>query len=254
MRRNRFDWSIICCWRETPVVRGREPVVEDQGHPLDQGVVGADHPVEPPEVVVAPGVGGGDRVAVAVDRRRPVEHGRALGAGQRVDRGLHPLLRQRLRLTGPRPEPGPVEQPGRLEAAEWPAVDLEPGGRRRGAGSLRPGNWPWPGPAVMGVRWLVGVADPVGGAGDRAVAVVDPLVVLVAPALLLLRASCPFLCPRAARRAADVCGVAMTAGSRLRREPLPGLSVRSPPTFRRRAPCLDARLLGRRGPARRGGR
>jgi hypothetical protein len=59
-----------------PVERGREPVVEDQRHPLDQRLVAADHAVEPPEVVVAPGVGGGDRVAVVVDRGRAVEDGR----------------------------------------------------------------------------------------------------------------------------------------------------------------------------------
>ena len=68
------------------VDRGREPVVEDQRHPLDQRLVGSDHAVEPPEVAVAPDVGGGDRVSFVVGRRRPAEGGAAAGPGQRLDR------------------------------------------------------------------------------------------------------------------------------------------------------------------------
>ena len=40
--------------RADAVVRGREPVVPDEGHPLDELLVRAHHAVEPPEVVVPP--------------------------------------------------------------------------------------------------------------------------------------------------------------------------------------------------------
>ena len=52
------------------VVGGGEPVVPDQRHALDQRLVGADHAVEPPEVVVAPGVVGRERAAVVVGAAR----------------------------------------------------------------------------------------------------------------------------------------------------------------------------------------
>ena len=40
------------------VARRREPVLPDEGHPLDERPPSAHHAVEPPEVVVAPLVGG----------------------------------------------------------------------------------------------------------------------------------------------------------------------------------------------------
>ena len=52
--------------RADPVVGGREPVVPHERHALDQRPVGPDHAVEPPQVVVAPGVGGRQRAAVVV--------------------------------------------------------------------------------------------------------------------------------------------------------------------------------------------
>ena len=57
--------------RADAVVRGREPVVPDEGHPLDERAVRAHHPVEPPEVVVAVGVCGSEPVPV----RRPAAGG-----------------------------------------------------------------------------------------------------------------------------------------------------------------------------------
>ena len=79
---------------------GREPVVEDERHPLDQRLVGADHPVEPPEVVVAPDVGGGERVAVFVGRRRAAEDGGAARPGQRLDRADQAQRGELRRLAG----------------------------------------------------------------------------------------------------------------------------------------------------------
>ena len=54
--------------RADRVVRGREPVVPDQGHPLDERSRGSHHPVEPPDVVVTPGIERRERTALLVVR------------------------------------------------------------------------------------------------------------------------------------------------------------------------------------------
>ena len=104
---------------------GREPVVEDQRHPLDQRLVAADHPVQPPEVVVAPGVGGGDRLAFVVDRRGTVQGRRRRSAGS---------------ATGP-PRPAPsrrADPPGRRSARTRPGSAAAPPGRARTVPGRRP--------------------------------------------------------------------------------------------------------------------
>ena len=53
----------------------REPVVPDEGHPLDELLVRAHHAVEPPEMVVAPGVAGRERLAAVGGRRLADEPG-----------------------------------------------------------------------------------------------------------------------------------------------------------------------------------
>ena len=107
------------------VVRGREPVVPDECHALDERLVRAHHPVEPPQVVVAPGVLRGERVAVAVGRRQAGERRRARGPRQRRDRAVQPHGRQRLGVPGRRPEPGSPQQPLRLADAERAGVDRD---------------------------------------------------------------------------------------------------------------------------------
>ena len=104
------------------VDRGREPVVEDQRHPLDQRLVGADHAVEPPEVVVAPGVGGGDRVAVVVDRRRP-------GAGWRRRWAGSATARRRRR-------------PSEASCSAWPGTGPKPA-RFSSRSACSTPNGPW---------------------------------------------------------------------------------------------------------------
>ena len=63
------------------VVGVREPVVEDERHPLHQLLVGAHHAVEPPAVVIAPGVRRFERVAFFVDRFRARSASRARRGG-----------------------------------------------------------------------------------------------------------------------------------------------------------------------------
>ena len=90
-------------------VRGREPVVPDERHPLDELLVRAHHAVEPPEVVVAPGVLGGERLAV-VGRRGAAAEPRLGRMEEVVDRALQPLAGDARRLAGPRAEAGTPKQ------------------------------------------------------------------------------------------------------------------------------------------------
>ena len=173
-------------------VGGREPVVEDERHPLDQRLVAAHHAVEEPEVVVAVGVGGGDRVVVVVDRGRPVQRRGAAGPGQRLDRADQPEAGQLLGLPRDRAEAGPFQQPLRLRRPEGPLV----GARRAGVAVDRDG-WraavrrPRPRTAVMAPLGLVLVADDIALHPPAALAVGDPAVVLVLPGMLMPAVSPP---------------------------------------------------------------
>ena len=91
--------------RADAAVRGRKPVVPDQRHPLDERARGSHHPVEPPDVVVTPGVEGCERLASLVVRPMPYE---VLSARMRqlVDGAFEPEACELLRLTRSRPEPG----------------------------------------------------------------------------------------------------------------------------------------------------
>ena len=106
------------------LVRGREPVVPDEGHPLDQRLRGAHHAVEPPEMVVAEGVLRRD--PVSVHRRRladePVDPVRV---DERVDCAVKALRRQRVLLAAARPEAGAPEESLGLRWPERPLVDAQ---------------------------------------------------------------------------------------------------------------------------------
>ena len=91
-------------------VGGREPVMPGQRHPLDQRLIGADHPVEPPEQIVAPRIGGRQGQAVIAMRLRALETRLAVRAGQRVNGPAQALARELRRLAGRRPEAGTPKQ------------------------------------------------------------------------------------------------------------------------------------------------
>jgi hypothetical protein len=59
--------------RADAVERGGEPVVPDERHPLHEWAGAAHHPVEPPELVVAPRVAGSECAAFVVARLRADE-------------------------------------------------------------------------------------------------------------------------------------------------------------------------------------
>ena len=101
------------------VVRGGEPVVPDQRHPLDKRPRGSHHLVEPPDMVVAPGVERCERTALVVVRPGTDE---VLLAGMRqlVDGAFEPETSKRARLTGPRAEAGAPKQTLRFRNAELP--------------------------------------------------------------------------------------------------------------------------------------
>ena len=91
-----------------------EPVVPDERHPLDEPLVGSDHPIKPPAVVLAPGVGRVERLAFVVGRRGAVQRGRAAQPRHRMDNLFKRLAGEGFGLPGRRPEAGAPQQPLRL--------------------------------------------------------------------------------------------------------------------------------------------
>ena len=121
------------------VVRGREPVVPDERHPLHERLARAHHPVEPPQVVVSVGVRRGQRVAVAVGRLGAGERRLADRPGECSDRAVQPQRREQLGVSGRGAEAGAPQEPLGLADAERAGVDGDRAGepeqgrgRRRG--------------------------------------------------------------------------------------------------------------------------
>jgi hypothetical protein len=110
--------------RAHALLRGGEPVVPDERHALDERPARAHHAVEPPEVVVAPGVGGGERASLRVAGRR-ADEALAAGPGQRQDRAVETERGELLRLSLARPEARTPEQALGLGAAERTTVGSE---------------------------------------------------------------------------------------------------------------------------------
>jgi hypothetical protein len=102
------------------VLDGREPVVPDERHALHERPVGADHPVEPPEMVVAPLLGRPERLAV--DPRARTAQALRRRPDQRQDRASQALARQGVGLPWARAEARTPEQALGLGAAEATAV------------------------------------------------------------------------------------------------------------------------------------
>ena len=133
-----FWWIIRRCDADA-VVRRREPVVPDERHALGQRPVRAEHPVEPPQVVVSPRVGRRQRVAVLVVGRRAAEPLLPARPRERVDRAVEALPRKLLGLAGARAEPGPPQQALGLLGAEAAPVDAtRPAPRAAPAPALAP--------------------------------------------------------------------------------------------------------------------
>ena len=115
-----------------------KPVVPDERHPLYELLVGADHTVKPPAVVLAPGVGGGELVAFVIDRFRAAERRRSGGPGEAVDDLAQRLSDKRLGLPGGRPEARAPAQTPRLCERDRRTQRFDRGGggrRRRGRGA-----------------------------------------------------------------------------------------------------------------------
>ncbi len=107
--------------RPDALARGGEPVVPDERHPLGQRAPRPDHPVEPPELVVAPGVVRGERAPVVVVGLRALEP-LAAGVRQVVDGAVEAHPREPLRLTRTRAETGTPKQPFGLRLAKVSSV------------------------------------------------------------------------------------------------------------------------------------
>jgi hypothetical protein len=169
---------------------GREPVVEDERHPLDQRLVGADHAIQPPEVVVTPDVGGGDRVAVFFGRRRAREDGAAARPGQRLDRGDQADRGERGGLAGGGAEARAGQQAGRLGDAEGARVGtgraLFAGRRGRRGVALLPHRRLRPRAAEVMLRRFVFVVEDVALDAPVAVRRFHPAPVLVVPGAVVL--------------------------------------------------------------------
>ena len=95
-------------------LRGREPVVPDERHPLDERRLRAHHPVQPPQVVVAPRVLGRERPAV--DAAGPARRAASTPAASAT--GRHRAARA---WRAPRPARAPARSP-RATAAAPPAL------------------------------------------------------------------------------------------------------------------------------------
>ena len=120
--------------RPDAVARGGEPVVPDERHPLVQRLRRAHHPVEPPELVVAPAVVRRELVPAVVVRPRALQPV-AAGAHEGMHRALEPELGEALGLARSRAETGTPEQALGLRLAEVATVDgrHQVPYRRRGA-------------------------------------------------------------------------------------------------------------------------
>ena len=94
----------------------------DERHPLDERAGGADHPVEPPEVIVAPGIGRSERPALVVTWRRADEL-LAARMCQRADSAVEAELRHCCDLALAGAEARTPEQALGLHLPKGPLVD-----------------------------------------------------------------------------------------------------------------------------------
>ncbi len=98
--------------------RRRKPVVPEQRHPLNQGLVRAHHPVQPPEVVVSVEVIRRQRIPVLVVRLRPAEKASPTGRVSDSTALRRPSLESLPGAPRRGPKAGPPQQPLGLPGAE----------------------------------------------------------------------------------------------------------------------------------------
>ena len=115
--------------RADGLVRGREPVVPDERHPLGQRSARAHHPVEPPEVVVPELVEREE--AVPVDLRRLPDEVVRSGREQMGDGAVEPARGERALLAGPGAEARAPEEPLGLSGSKVTRVDGQRHASRR---------------------------------------------------------------------------------------------------------------------------
>jgi hypothetical protein len=145
------------------LVGDAEPVVPQQRDPFDQRMGGADHPVQPAEVVVLEHVAGGELGVELGVRGRPGERRRPGRAGERRHRAAQAERGERLGVTRARAEPGAPQQPLRLAHAERAGVRqrVVRGRRRRGwrRTASRRGRTAAPAPLAEPALHRAGTAD-----------------------------------------------------------------------------------------------
>ena len=93
----------------------------DERHPLDERPPRPHHPVEPPEVVVPVGVGGGERPALLVVGRR-ADPALARWVSERADRAVQPEPGEARRFAAAGAETGAPEEPLGLRRAKRACV------------------------------------------------------------------------------------------------------------------------------------
>ena len=118
------------------VLAGGEPVVPDQRHALHERRLRADHAVQPPAVVVTPGVARRERAAVLVVRPGALQALR-MRVRQRVDGAVEPALGELLGLAGLGSEPRAPQQATGFVRAEMAAISRDAGHARVIVGNTR---------------------------------------------------------------------------------------------------------------------
>ena len=108
--------------------------MEDESHPLDQLLIGADHAVQPPAVIFAPGVGRIERFARFIDGFGAGERRRSRGTGEAEHHLLQGLAHERLGLSGSRSKTRAPQQSVRLLESDRRGAQRgrRYGGRSRG--------------------------------------------------------------------------------------------------------------------------
>ena len=119
---------------------GGKPAVPDERHALHELMVGPDHAVQPPAVIVAPDVDRVQREPVVAVRRPADEPRAALRARQRGHRPVQAECGQPPRVAAAGAEPGAPQQPRGVALGEATAQGRDRGAGYRGHVDVRAGG------------------------------------------------------------------------------------------------------------------